>query len=378
MRDTRTVSCTNLSANFKIELAVSLYSRKSKILFLGLLSQKIITQRCDRIGMSPDRLRSIVPMFGGGTHYVETLDAILEFVAAHHPTSDELVGWHRGSFANVSSRDSIMRRVRYLQQVGFLRQANDHWELGSAGQEYVEQGDVATLLRIMCDRNVGLRSLLYALVAGPMTLAEVSKQQLDTHPELGWSRGETGMAIQRVNWLRSMGLVEKRGTEYMLTDDGHQFVATAVEEWADSDWVPSVSDTVGRAGTYEATIQARSVDPEFRATVLSRYDRTCPVSGVDHPWLLDVAHVLSWSDYPEHRAELANVWALSKTHHAAFDRGLFTIDQEYRLHVNPDFETQSELLNRTIIDRAGERIPLQEGNLKRQYVAQHNATLGWM
>lgn len=72
------------------------------------------------------------------------------------------------------------------------------------------------------------------------------------------------------------------------------------------------------------------------------------------------------------------MWALSKTHHAAFDRGLFTIDQEYRLHVNPDFETQSEVLNRTIIDRAGERIPLQEGNLKRQYVAQHNATLGWM
>ena len=70
--------------------------------------------------MPPDRLRSIVPMFGGGTRYVETLDAILAFVEAHQPTSDELVGWHRGSFQNVSSRDSIMRRVSYLQQVGFL------------------------------------------------------------------------------------------------------------------------------------------------------------------------------------------------------------------------------------------------------------------
>lgn len=42
--------------------------------------------------MPSDRLRSIVPMFGGGTQYVETLDAILDFVEAHHPTSDELVG----------------------------------------------------------------------------------------------------------------------------------------------------------------------------------------------------------------------------------------------------------------------------------------------
>jgi putative restriction endonuclease len=287
--------------------------------------------------------------------------------------------WLRDRYSTQqSSRDSILRRVSYLQQVGFLRQTNDHWDLGAAGREYVEQGDVATLLRIMCDRNVGLRSLMYALAAGPMTLAEVSEQQLDTHPELGWSRGETDMAKQRVNWLRSMGLVVKRGDEYALTDDGLQFVESAVAEWADSDWTPSVSDTEMRAGTYETTVHARSVDPEFRATVLSRHDRTCPISGVDHPGLLDVAHVLSWNDYPEYRADLSNVLALSKTHHAAFDRELFTIDQDYRLCVNPSFETQSDVLQRTILDRAGERISISEGNLNPQYVAQHNAALEWV
>jgi len=328
--------------------------------------------------MPPDRLGSIVPMFGGGTQYVETLKTILEFVEAHQPTTDELIGWHRGSFPNVSSRDSIMRRVSYLQQVGFLHRTNDHWELGDAGRKYVEQDDMATLLRIMCDRNVGLRSLLYALVAGPMTLAEVSEQQLNTHPELGWSRGETDMAKQRVNWLRSMELVKKRSEGYALTDDGLQFVESAVEEWADSDWTPSLNDAGMPTGTYETTVHARSVDPEFRAAVLSVHDQTCPISGVDHPGLLDVAHVLSWSDYPEHRADLSNVLALSKTHHAAFDRELFTIDQDYRLCVNPSFETQSGVLKRTIIDRAGERISIPDDSLKPQYVAQHNAALEWM
>ncbi|QIB80153.1 HNH endonuclease [Haloferax volcanii] len=236
-------------------------------------------------------------MFGGGTRYVETLDAVLAFVEAHQPTSDELVGWHRGSFQNVSSRDSIMRRVSYLQQV---------------------------------------------------------------------------------NWLRSMGLVEKRGDEYALTDDCLQFVESAVDEWADSDWTPSVSDDGIVAGTYETTVHARSVDPEFRATVLSRHDRKCPVSGVDHPGLLDVAHVLSWSDYPEYRADLSNVLALSKTHHAAFDRELFTIDQDYRLRVNPEFETDSDVLQRTIIDREGERISIPEESLNPQYVTQHNAALAWL
>jgi len=125
-------------------------------------------------------------------------------------------------------------------------------------------------------------------------------------------------------------------------------------------------------------VHARVVDPEFRATVLARYEATCPVSGVDHPGLLDVAHVLSWRDYPEYRADVSNVLPLSKTHHAAFDRGLFTIDQDYRLQVNPLFETESDLLQRTIIDRAGERVSVRDGGLNVEYVAQHNAALDWV
>lgn len=328
--------------------------------------------------MPSNRLRSIVPMFGGGTRYVETLDAILTFIEAHQPSTDKLVDWHRERFRNVSSRDSIMRRVNYLQQVGFLHQDEDRWELSQVGRKYVSEGDVATLLRIMCTRNVGLRSLLYALSAGPMTLSEVSAQQLDTHPELGWSRGRTDMAKQRVNWLRSMGLVEQRTDEYVLTDEGRQFVGGAVSDWAAADGSPTPSDDELRAGTYETTVHARAVDPEFRATVLSRYDRTCPLSGIDQPGLLDVAHVLSWRDYPAYRADLANVLALSKTHHAAFDRGLFTIDRDHRLHVNPSFETESDVLQRTIVERAGERVSLPAESVKPAYVAKHNAALEWV
>lgn len=161
--------------------------------------------------MPTNRLRSIVPMFGGGTRYVETLDSILEFVEAHEPTTDELVEWHRRTWTNVSSRDSIMRRVSYLQQVGFLQRVDGEWALGSAGAAYIRNHETETLVRIMCARNLGLRSLLYTLSVGPMTIEEIGDQQLDTHPELGWTRGETDIAHQRTNWLRSMGLVQKTG-----------------------------------------------------------------------------------------------------------------------------------------------------------------------
>ncbi len=316
-------------------------------------------------------------MFGGGDRYVETLNEILAFVDAHQPTTDELVGWHRGNFSSVSSRDSIMRRVSYLQQVEFLDRIDGQWALGTAGEEYHPSHEIETLLRIMCDRNVGLRSLLYALSAGSLTIEEVSEQQLDTHPELGWSRGQADMAKQRANWLRSMGLVEKHGDRYELTGEGQQFVDDAVETWADTEWTSGEPAEDFTASTYQTVTHARVVDPEFRATVLSRYGTICPVSGVDHAGLLDVAHVLPWSEHPDHRADLANVLPLSKTHHAAFDRGLFTIDGDYRLRLNPSFETKSDVLRRTIVDRAGERVPLSDGGINPDYFEQRNSALEW-
>jgi len=78
---------------------------------------------------------------------------------------------------------------------------------------------------------------------------------------------------------------------------------------------------------------------------------------------------------PAHRADMTNVLPLSKTHHATFDRELFTLDQDYRLRVNPAFETESELRQRTIINRAGERVSLSDESLDPDYLEQHNAAL---
>jgi len=174
-----------------------------------------------------------------------------------------------------------------------------------------------------------------------------------------------------------MELIEKHEGEYQLTEDGRQFVSRAVEEWAPIDG-PVVGELESSAGTYETTIHARVVDPEFRATVLSQYDTRCAISDVDHPGLLDVAHILSWSEYPDYRADVSNAFSLSKIHHAAFDRGLFTIDREYEIRVNPSFDTKSELLQRTIVDRAGQRARIPDGCVNPEYVEQHNASLEWI
>jgi putative restriction endonuclease len=133
------------------------------------------------------------------------------------------------------------------------------------------------------------------------------------------------------------------------------------------------------AETYETVVKARSLPAWFRPEILDRYDHTCPVSGVDHDRLLDVAHVLPWSDFPESRTDPANVLCLSKTHHAAFDAGLFTLDKSCRLRVSPEFETDSELLQRTLLDRAGEHIELPvDSAVMGGHLRKHNTRyLDW-
>jgi len=131
------------------------------------------------------------------------------------------------------------------------------------------------------------------------------------------------------------------------------------------------------AREYETTVGARSLPAAFRDAVLSRYDTECPVSGVDHPGLLDVAHVLSWSDHESLRTDPGNVLALDKTHHAAFDAGLYTLDADFRLHVAPAFETDSDLLRRTLLDRDGEQVGLDTDLLDPAHLERRNRALDW-
>lgn len=181
--------------------------------------------------------------------------------------------------------------------------------------------------------------------------------------------------------LRDRGEVDFHapGTYRILDLDVEDAEATAGRE-AGSRWKPESEPSGKRAYSareYETTVGARSMPAAFREYVLDRYGHRCPVSGVDHDALLDVAHVLPWSEYPEHRADPSNVLPLSRTEHAAFDAGVFTLDAKYRLRVDPAFETESDVLRRALLDRAGERVDVPEDALDAEYLAARNETVEW-
>lgn len=181
-----------------------------------------------------------------------------------------------------------------------------------------------------------------------------------------------GQTLSRVlQELRDRGeldFLDHEGT-YRILDLDYEGGKVAEERDTDHEY---------EARTYETTVQARSLPVAFRDAALSWYDSRCPISGVDHEGLLDVAHVLPWSDHPNVRTDPGNVVVLDKTHHEAFDRGLFTLDADHRLRVAPDFTTESDLLRRTLVDRAGDRISIPGPRPpSADHLREHNATLDW-
>ncbi|WP_161570108.1 HNH endonuclease [Salinigranum halophilum] len=135
------------------------------------------------------------------------------------------------------------------------------------------------------------------------------------------------------------------------------------------------------AETSDTVVGARSLPTSFRRTTLARFGCRCPVSGVDHERLLDVAHVLSWSEHPDHRLDPGNVLVLDRTHHAAFDRGLFTIDAGLTLRTNPSLETDSAVLERTLVEADGSTLTLPDPVvLDTSYLSarnEHHENLDW-
>ncbi|MFE5477772.1 HNH endonuclease [Nocardia sp. NPDC056541] len=72
--------------------------------------------------------------------------------------------------------------------------------------------------------------------------------------------------------------------------------------------------------------------PQFRSRVLMAYGNRCAVCRLGRPQLLEAAHIIS--DGKEHGiADIPNGLSLCKIHHAAYDRNLMGISDDYRVHI---------------------------------------------
>ena len=116
-----------------------------------------------------------------------------------------------------------------------------------------------------------------------------------------------------------------------LSEESDDLIEAALRLESLEEWVPFAAED---RAVYRISRQKR--DAAFRTIVLSNYDHTCAVTGQrfrsPHHVEADGAHIIGkdvrGTDDPR------NGIALSKSAHWAFDRGIFTISDQYEVLVN--------------------------------------------
>lgn len=98
--------------------------------------------------------------------------------------------------------------------------------------------------------------------------------------------------------------------------------------------VTSLQDSSFPVGfSREQIVRVRIGQRFFREAVLTAYDRRCCVTGIAHDALLIASHIKPWkdSDPKTERTNPRNGLCLSPLYDKAFDAGLMTVDDEYKI-----------------------------------------------
>jgi len=112
----------------------------------------------------------------------------------------------------------------------------------------------------------------------------------------------------------------------------------------------------------EVTAKVRIGQRFFRQSVLASYNSRCCITGNLIPELLVASHILPWGSHPEHRLNPKNGLCLAQTQDAAFDRGLITFDEDYRLVLGPYLKEHltNEALNRNFFLYEGKTMEMPD------------------
>jgi HNH endonuclease len=140
----------------------------------------------------------------------------------------------------------------------------------------------------------------------------------------------------RIRGLTFDEVAEVTGTA--LSEETDELIETALRLESLEEWVPFAAED---RAVYKISRQKR--DAAFRSIVLSNYNYTCAVTGqrFKSPRHVeaDGAHIIGkdvrGTDDPR------NGVALSRSAHWAFDRGIFTISDQYEVVVNPKISAAS-------------------------------------
>ena len=181
-------------------------------------------------------------------------------------------------------------------------------------------------------------------------------------------RTPSAVSMKAVNFAHLDPNLERKGLSRVSNGDrelwaefleNSQHIALAAEdlfeqrvkqEWLKSNKVSEFDIPEGPTETARQ-VMTRRVQSFFRKAVLTSYENRCAISGLQLPPLLIASHIIPWKESEERRADPTNGIALNTLYDSAFDKGLLTFDEDWRVCLSsrlkehiPDSEITQKLL----------------------------------
>jgi hypothetical protein len=269
--------------------------------------------------------RALLPYFGTvqpSAFYQRTAATISGVERVHHL----IEGIYKPAWSNYPLSISSMLKSQYSDQV-FFNPDRTWWMHYSPKEGAMDIGVNAALGRCMIDSQ----PVLVLRQVSDRTSPEGSRHRL-----LGLGTVEN--FDPATNLFRIHGLELSKITTFLGIGLSDNLLETALRLESLEQWAPFVAED---RAIYQISRQKR--DAAFRNIVLANYSHTCAVTGqrFHSPRHVeaDGAHIIGkdvrGTDDPR------NGIALSKSAHWAFDRGLFTISDQYEVIVNPKISSAS-------------------------------------
>jgi putative restriction endonuclease len=145
--------------------------------------------------------------------------------------------------------------------------------------------------------------------------------------------------------------------------------------------VEVLKDSTGYTGPTEimAQVATRRGQQLFRQAVLNVFEGQCCVTGIHIREMLIASHIKPWKKFPDDRLNPQNGLALSRLHDVAFDRGLITFDEGYRLVLSKHLKRHlpQAALERNFVDYLGKPMIIPEKSIppSQEFLAYHRTTI---
>lgn len=114
----------------------------------------------------------------------------------------------------------------------------------------------------------------------------------------------------------------------------------------------------------------------FRELVMTNYNFTCCITGIQQPELLVASHITSWSKFENNRLNPMNGVCLNALHDKAFDNRLLTISaDDYRIRISSNLKLSTNVssIKKLFLQYDGKKINLPKKFLpSKEFLKIHN------